>query len=271
MSQFDDDLMLTPARSGIYQVNISDSWQVIIGPNGGYIGALILFGMKRELAGHPAQTRSITCHFLSASTPGPARLAVTVEKLGRSLATATARLTQGERTIAVAIATFGAHRGAVEFCDIKPPSVTPADRIDPARFMQKGMAGHAPFRDNFEQRLAIGPIPPQRSTRGHVGGWVRFRDQRPFDDLAMVAILDSWYPSFMARPTPGPMHAPTVDYTVHMMQSLPVAQSSADDFVLAEFETVVAAEGYAIEDGKIWTTDGMLIARSRQLAMLLPR
>lgn len=270
MHQLDDDIRLRPTGNGEYGVDISSRWQVNVGPNGGYIGAIMLAAMKQELGQDAPHTRSITCHFLSPSVPGAAQLAVATDKRGRSLSTLTAQLSQGARTIAIAIATFGTPRDAGEFCDLSPPAAAPPDTIDPEMFMNAGMSTHAPFRDNYDQRLAIGPVPPATAARGHVGGWTRFRDGRPFDDLAMVAIADSWFPSFMAKPMPGPMHAPTIDYAVHILQSLPMAQLTARDFILAEFETHIAAQGYLIEDGRLWSPDGRLMAVSRQLAVLFP-
>jgi acyl-CoA thioesterase len=231
----------------------------------------MLSGMKRELGRPALHTRAATFHFLSVSKPGPARLVVTSEKLGRSLSTATARLLQGERSIALAVATFAPPRASAEFCDLAAPSVSPPQAIDEHHVMGPQMAGHAPFRKHYHQRLAIGPTPPATSARGRVGGWTRFADPRPLDDLAMVAIADSWYPSFMARPMPAGLHAPTVDYTVHIVQSLPLAVSAPDDFILVEFETGIAANGYLIEDGRLWSKDGTLMAVSRQMAVLIPR
>lgn len=271
MFRLDEDIVLEPAGTGAYTVTISGRWQVVVGPNGGYICAILLAGMKRELGDDGPPTRSITCHFLSASVAGEARLEVNVEKRGRSLSTVTSRLVQGDRTIAFAIATFGGPRPSIEFCDMSPPQVAPPETIAKASVMRPGMTHHAPFRDNFEQRLAIGPVPPGTTDQGHVGGWTRFADGRPFDDLAMVAIADSWFPSFAAKPLPAPMHAPTIDYTVHILADLPLARIRTEDFILAEFETRVASAGYLVEDGRIWTADGQLMATSRQLAAVMPR
>jgi acyl-CoA thioesterase len=67
------------------------------------------------------------------------------------------------------------------------------------------------------------------------------------------------------------MHAPTVDHTVHFLHSVPLTDLALDDFLLVEFTTSVANEGYLIENGKIWSPDGTLIAESRQLAVCMPR
>lgn len=271
MSRLDRDMALTARGDGRYEADISAAWNVRLGPNGGYIAALVLSGMKRDLGESAAHTRALTIHFLSSAKPGPALLTVSREKLGRTLSSATARLVQAERTVALAVATFGARRDdGAAFCDLKAPAVPPPETIGKDRHMTEDMAGYAPFRAHYDQRLAIGPVPPAASAQGHVGGWTRFADSRPFDDLAIAAIADSWYPSFMARPMPAGLHAPTVDYTVHFLQSLPMETIAPDDFILVEFETDFALQGYLVEDGRLWSPDGTLLAVSRQLAVLLP-
>ncbi len=268
-TQFDRDIALEHLSGNRYQINISDNWNVTIGPNGGYIAAIILNGMK--LSAGELQTRSITFHFLSASVPGPAELEINIEKQGRLLTSCTGRLIQGKRTIALAIATFAPARESFTFCDLTMPVTTRPEDVDGEHRMKPGLSGHVPFRDNYDQRLTIGPLPPANSEKGRVGGWTRMKEHRRFDDLAIVAISDSWFPGLHAMATPEPVHAPTIDHTVHFLTSLPLATIGIDDFLLVEFETEVAAEGYLIENGKIWSDSGILIAKSRQLAIILPR
>ena len=268
-TQFDRDTTLTPISPGRYHIAISDKWNVTLGPNGGYIAAIILNGMKNVLPG--VHTRSITFHFLSASVAGDALLIVDIEKKGRTLSTLTAKLSQGDRTIAMAIATFANARENVSFCDLQKPDVQDVKDIPDSRRMGPGMAGHVPFRNHYDQLLAIGPTPPETTAEASVGGWTRFRENRQFDDLAIVAISDSWFPGLMLKDTPVPVHAPTVDHTVHFVTSVPLASIAIDDYLLVQFTTSVAQEGFLIENGWIWSPEGILIAQSRQLAVILPR
>ncbi len=275
---FDSDINLSriataTSKSASYQVNISADWQVFVGPNGGYIAAIILNGMKLELAtaaGQPTlQPRSISYHFLSASIAGPAILEVQIEKLGRTLSSVTATLRQNSKTIAIALATFGNARPAVEFSELTMPEVIAPENVSHDNVMQQGVKGHVPFRDQFDQRIVIGPTPGDPSESARVGGWTRFSQARRFDDLAIAAISDSWYPGLFTKNLDPPMHCPTVDHTVHFLADCP-ENYGLDEFLLVDFQTSTASNGYLVEDGCIWTADGILLARSRQLAIILP-
>jgi len=268
---FDRDISLTATGNGHYQVEIQPTWNVHVGPNGGYIAAILLNGMLQALGDAGRQPRSITFHFLSPSVPGQATVHVTIDKLGRSLASLTARLVQNERPIAVAICTFAPAREQFSLRDFDMPAVMPPVSIPKAQRMHPGMNGHVPFRDHYDQRLAIGPIPPDAadSTVARVGGWTRFSQPRQIDALAVTAISDSWFPSLFARKLPERVHAPTIDHTVHFFTSLPISTMAEDDFILVEFTTELVQEGFLQEDGRIWSPDGQLIAQSRQLAVVL--
>ena len=251
-----------------YNVTISPDWNVVVGPNGGYIAAILLNAMKKSMGSTP--TRSITVHFLSASVPGPAQLKIEILKRGRSISTCSALLTQGKRTIASATATFDDQRLAIDFCDFKIPDVSSPDQIPMDSRMNAKSPHFVPFRDHYDQRHAIGAIPPDNNGRGLVGGWTRFKQPRVFDDLAILAISDSWFPSLSARQTSEKLQAPTLDHTVHILADLPLDTIREDDFLLVEFSTQTAALGYLIENGRIWAPTGQLLALSRQLAVMLP-
>lgn len=270
MSRFDEDIALTKSAEGHYRVEIQDTWSVTVGPNGGYIGAILLNAMLEELGDRDRQVRSITFHFLSPSKPGMAILEARTEKLGRSLATLTSKLVQNDRVLAMALATFAPSREQVSFRDFTMPDVAAADEIDSSERMNEQMQGHVPFRDHYDQRLAIGPIPPATSSKARVGGWTRFRESRMMDCLAIVAISDSWFPGIFVRELPESVHAPTIDHSVHFFSSLPLPSMKAEDFVLVEFTTEIVQEGYLQEDGRIWSPSGELIAQSRQLAVVVP-
>ena len=65
------------------------------------------------------------------------------------------------------------------------------------------------------------------------------------------------------------MTAPTIDHAVHFFTTPPYDNVGIEDYVLAEFSTCVAGEGFLQEDGRIWAPDGTLLVQSRQLALIL--
>jgi acyl-CoA thioesterase len=268
MSQFDADIAVKKEAPGIYGTDILDNWNVQIGPNGGYIAAILLNGMQTGLGDSSRSARSITFHFLSASTPGPARLEISIEKVGRTFATVSGKLFQGDRTVAIALATFAPPRPNTAFCDFTMPQVPSPEEIPEHLWMSSDMPGHSPFRDHYDQRLAIGPTPPFKTGLARVGGWTRLRELRPFDALSLTAISDSWYPSLFARDLP-PLSAPTIDHTVHFFCDSPCTETNIDSYVLVEFETRLVQSGFLQADGKIWAPNGRLLAQSRQLALMM--
>jgi acyl-CoA thioesterase len=74
---------------------------------------------------------------------------------------------------------------------------------------------------------------------------------------------DAWWPSPLPRLT-RPALLPTIDLTVHFR-----ARPVGDGPVLAVFRSSTAAGGYFEEDGELWSRDGVLLAHSRQLALLV--
>ena len=90
---------------------------------------------------------------------------------------------------------------------------------------------------------------------------------RALDALALVAMSDAWVPSVFAR-VGRPVAVPTIDLTVHLRAGLP--RPDVGEWCLGVFRSRVAAEGFVEEDGELWAPDGVLLAQSRQLAVLVP-
>ena len=123
-----------------FTVEIKPDWRVIVGPNGGYIAAILQKGMSTTLqldhteSDQTLYARSLTIQFLNPSVPGAASLTVRCEKKTRRLAQLTARLEQEGVTIALGSAYFGTSRMPVDFRDQSMPEVAPPDQV-PSRAM----------------------------------------------------------------------------------------------------------------------------------------
>src|SRR5215471_10916963 len=105
---FDDDIALEAAGPGVFDLAVPGHWRVGHGAtNGGYVAAAVTRALEIALGDPARRPRSLTVHYLAGCGPGPARVTVTTERAGRSLTTCSARMTQGDATVALALAAFG--------------------------------------------------------------------------------------------------------------------------------------------------------------------
>ena len=99
------------------------------------------------------------------------------------------------------------------------------------------------------------------------GGWLRFADPEALDAPALAMFADAWWPSPLPRLT-RPVTALTIDFIVHF-RAPAAAAAIVDEPVFVVFRSSTAAGGFFEEDGELWSRDGVLLAHSRQLALLL--
>ena len=265
---FDRETAITKIADGTYTASMATSWWVVRGPNGGYLAAVILRALTDAVDDPDRTPRSLTVHYASSPGEGDVQLFTVLERVGRSLTTCTCRMEQDGKLVALAVAAFSKPRPGPEFCDIVMPQVPGPENYVPAKAPRDAPA----IATRYETRWAIGhpPVPgTPTGARAVAGGWIRLPELRPVDALLAAAITDGWLPPTFSR-IQEPVVVPTVDLTIHFRAELPHPGLPDDAFVLATFQTTVAADGFLEEDGEIWAPDGTLLAQSRQLATILP-
>lgn len=245
---------------------VHERWFIVRGPNGGYVGAIILRALREAVGDHERAARSLTIHYLRAPGEGHVEIETTLERVGRSLTTVSARASQGGETFAIALAAFSKPREGPELAEaVMPEAPSPEESM---RLV--GGAGPAPlFVDNFDVRWAIGDPPFSGSDRALVGGWIRLPEPRRVDDLLATQYTDAFPPPVFSRLAAPPAYAPTVDLTVHFREPLPAPDMADDDYVLATFRSRLTHQGFFEEDGELWSPGGRLLVQSRQLGLLL--
>jgi acyl-CoA thioesterase len=250
---------------GGFAAVVDAAWFAGPGPNGGYLAAMILRAMIAALGDPSREPRSLTCHYLRPPAAGPVRIDVTVERSGRATSTLTARLSQQDRQCVLAVAAFGVDVPAPARYAGTPPAVAEPEAIEPLDDTASGLS----IVGRFEVRPALGGRLLSGAPEALTGGWLRFSDPRPLDAVALAMFADAWWPAPWVR-LREPVAAPTIDLTVHFRAPEAAAAVPAGEPVLAVFRSTTAAHGFFEEDGELWTRDGVLVAHSRQLALLTP-
>lgn len=272
---FDKATRVEPIGDGRYAARVHDGWDIGGNANGGYLLALVAGAASKAAA--RALPVAISCHYLGPINDADVVINTQVVKSGKSFATVHVTMWAGERVIVTAIVTCGnelpggtLHHSthvapdlpSFESCVPRAPS-TSATVETTHRDDAPPMPG---LMSNIDVRLhpsdtgfATG-IP---SGHARVRGWCAFRDARPVDALALTLFCDA-FPPAMFNLAGAPGWVPTVQLSWYL-RGLPDGAP-----VRGEFVTTQIANGMFEEDGTLWTESGMLLAQSRQLA-LLPR
>jgi acyl-CoA thioesterase len=265
VTKFDADTALRRIDDGRFEGAVSPDWAIIIGANGGHLAAMVLRAMQMSVDDSKLEPRSLTVHFARAPKDETFEITTSIERTGRTMSNVSARMTQGGKLVVLGIGILSAPRTGPEFSDISMPDVpgpdaseSVADRMDFA------------FGRNFDFRIAYGSPNEGSSDRAELGVWMRLREPRVVDHLAATQLLDAFAPAVFARlgRGGGGKAVPTIEMTYHYRESLPLAAGEAGAWHLGIFRTQTARQGFIEEDGWLWTADGVLLAQSRQLALL---
>lgn len=261
-SRFALDTAVTALGQGRLEGRIDHGWWIERGPNGGYVAALLLRALTTEVGDSGRTPRSFTVHYVRPPVEGAVEIEARIEREGRSMSTVSARMTQDGKLVALALAAFGSARSGPEFCDLSPPNVPPPEALLPP----EAMGPSIPMRDRYEMRWAIGQLPFTGAQQAVAGGWLRLVEPEPIDHHVVAALTDAWMPPIFSR-SEERLGVPTVDLTIHFRG---ISEPLDPDWTLTVFRSQVAAQGYIEEDGEVWSRDGVLLAQSRQLAVVIP-
>lgn len=248
---------------------VAPDWRAGRGPHGGYLAAMLLRALVESVADAARAPRSLTIHYARAPEPGLVQITTTLERGGRSLSTLSARMHQDGQLVALALAAFSVPWGGPEISDVQMPTVEPADPSrEGVRLIERG-------GPEFAHHIVLQPRMPGIPLSGEeqpmeVLTWIGLAEPRPLDALSLAFYSDALIPAPYMR-VREPVAVPTVDLTIHFHTH--DAQRHAPDprtLCLARTSAELVHEGFFVEDGTIWAPDGTLLAKSRQLAIVIP-
>ncbi len=259
---FSAETRVQRAGPGDYAATVGRDWWVFDGPNGGYLAAVVLRAVLAELDDPARPPRWLTLHYLAPPAPGAVRIEVTVERVGRSLSTASARVTQGGEPLVLALAALASPgRRDRDFSHADMPAVSP-----PAEAIAVPHDPMPPYSRHYDMRVAAGGWPFRGEGEASTAVWLRSAAPDPVDACLLAALTDAWIPAVFMR-LEGPAAVPTIALTIHFREPL-AAGVKAGDWVLGQYRSAHAHEGFIDEESWIWSTRGVLLAQSRQLAVL---
>lgn len=243
---------------------LDESWHQGRSLFGGIVAAALGRCQQTVVADPTRLPRTLNVQFTAPAPAGPCTVHADVLRSGRYVTQTAARLVRDGRTLAVAFASFGAgrphvlHHRSDRFPDVPQPKQVP---VSPKH------DGQPVFADKLEFRFCIGAPPLSGSDHPEVGGWCRTIEPWPADLALVCILLDAWPPpalTMLRRPVPGA----SIDLTYHFLAPLPLQSATSDDHYLFRDRSPTIADGYAEQLGELWSRDGRLIARVRQLSAI---
>ncbi|NIO39257.1 MAG: thioesterase family protein, partial [Burkholderiales bacterium] len=100
--------------------------------------------------------------------------------------------------------------------------------------------------------------------RAVIAGWIRFSDGADPTTLSLPLFVDAFPPSLTAL-VGNTGWVPTVELTAH------IRRTPAPGWLRARFECDDLYKGRMIETGALWDSSGAVVARVRQIGLLLQR
>src|SRR3954453_20376102 len=106
-AEFDRATAVEPLGSGRYGAVVDPGWGAPMGPNGGYLAAIVVRGLEGELGpGGEGRIRSLPCQFLRRPAEAPIELRVECVRSGRRMSFGRLSAFQDGREVLNAMAAF---------------------------------------------------------------------------------------------------------------------------------------------------------------------
>ncbi|HKG03841.1 MAG TPA: thioesterase family protein [Conexibacter sp.] len=255
-------------QDGRYAAQLSDAWE-IWGPNGGYLAAIAL-----RAAGEVAQIArpsSFYCHFLSSPAFAAVQLEVTMLKQGRRAESLQVAMTQEGRPIMQAmVKTVAGGPGHSDHHLQMPDVASPEELQSYEQLLSPERRPPFKFWDNIERR-PIDQVRPPEPAEPVLREWARYRPTPCFDDPFVDAsraliLLDTYgFPASYRRFRSMEYLAPNLDTGAWFHHFNP-----ACEWLLVDHACTVADDGLMAVDGKVWDTDGCLLATGAAQLLCIP-
>jgi acyl-CoA thioesterase len=260
VGQIDDETVVHVVGEGRYTTRLSAAWSIGANPNGGYALLPVLRAMV-DAAGRPDPV-SVTVHYLRPAAPdADGEITTHVVRAGRSGTNVTGTLVQDGTTRLTVSAILGDLSVPVSEAPdlgltVAAPAIPPPEVCVDRSELGQGI--ELPLLSRLDVRVST----DRDDGTATVDGWIRLRDGTSPAALWLPLLADAFPPALHAR-IERVGWVPTLELTVH------VRRRPAPGWVQARITCDDVAGGWMVETGTLWDATGALVARSRQLGMVL--
>ncbi|AWL40726.1 thioesterase family protein [Streptomyces halstedii] len=265
-SEFDRDTAVTLREKGVYDAELSAGWTIIQAVNGGYL--LAMLGRALSDALPHSDPFSVSAHYLTASSPGPAVIRTQTVRTGRTLSTGQASLFQyaedGTEVERIRVlATYGDLDGLTDEVrtSAEPPAIPPREDCLGPGDGPAPIPGSSAITERLDIKLdpaTVGWAVGAPSGKGEMRGWFGLADGRDPDPFSLLLTVDALPPTAFELGLKG--WTPTIELTTH------IRCRPAPGPLRVSITTRNLAGGFLEEDADVWDSAGRLVAQSRQLA-----
>ncbi len=255
-------------QGDLYLAQISGDWE-IWGPNGGYLAAIALraAGQEAEIP----QPRSFYCHFLSSPAFDVVQLEVRPIKRGRRAESFAVEMTQAGKPILHALVKTAADGPGYSHQQLVAPEVSPPAML---KSYEQLLSADKPWPFSFWDNVERRPVNQDRSDQPSpptIREWTRFRPQPCFadpflDGARSLILLDTFgFPAAYQKYRSWEYLAPNLDTSVWFHRFSP-----ACEWLLIDHACILAEHGLMATSGRVWDTDGRLLATGSAQLCCIP-
>lgn len=254
---------LAPAEQLTKTMEFPTSWCQGRTAFGGLSAALLYQAIRTHV---PCERRllSLSTNFvgpLLADTPFS--LSVEILRQGKSSTQVMAKAIQNEQVCVIVQGCFASPRQSSANVSVsKVLGLHPVDERHKLPFIKDQMPDFFQHIDLCPQQ---GAMPFSGADTSHIGGWMRL-SQTPqhFNEAHVIALTDSWPPTLLQM-FKHPAPASSMSWYLEFVQE---PNLTPGEWLGFEAITHHSKDGYALEDGCIWSQSGELIALTRQTVAL---
>ncbi|KID55731.1 acyl-CoA thioesterase [Pseudoalteromonas luteoviolacea] len=230
---------------------------------GGLSAALMLKHMYVQLNDPSRKLLSYSCNFVAPLIAAqPFSISTHILRNGKNVTQIESRIEQKGATCLVSLACFGTQRSSkVQVSSSCQPSIL-NQQIQPQQTINYIEGVFPAFIQHVDLNIQSGALPFSGANSTELHGWMKFKHspQNTCPELYILALADAWPPTLLQlcdKPSP----ASSVSWYIEFLQPMKIEELN---WLGYEAITHMANNGYGIEDAKIFSRTGELLALSRQ-------